>query len=101
MRFWRRRELSEAEGDVLIALVEGWTLKSHRTLDGDKRYLLHALHGEQIEITPSVVERLSARRFVQSNQKFPAATLLLTEKGRAAAKRLSSDTRSPAFPWNR
>lgn len=74
---------SAAEMQVLFALQSGWTLKSHRYLDGKKIYRLHSLNGEQIELPDAAVEPLIQRRLVHSNQKFPAATFLLTDAGYA------------------
>ncbi len=81
---WHRKEPSPAEMQVLRALHAGWTLKSHRYLNGTKIYRLHGLSGEQVELADSVVEQLVHRRWVHSNQKFPAATLLLTDAGSRA-----------------
>ncbi|MBI1297444.1 hypothetical protein GC175_21085 [bacterium] len=72
---------SAAEIQVLCAVQSGWTLKSHRYLDGKKVYRLHSLNGEEIELPDAVVEPLIQRRWVHSNQKFPAATFLLTDAG--------------------
>ena len=82
LRRLRRNRLTDPQKAVLAALLEGWTLKSHRTLDGQKTYRLHALTGEIVEVTDDVVDGLAAAALIQSNQKFPAATYLLTEKGR-------------------
>lgn len=92
--FWNNQP-GKAEQAVLAALAAGWTLKSHRTLDGEKRYRLHSLDGAVADVEPSVVERLTARRLVQSNQKFPAATYLLTDRGRDFARRLSDSPTTP------
>lgn len=89
--FWKNQP-GKAEQAVLAALADGWTLKSHRTLDGEKCYRLHALDGAVVDVEAAVIARLSAGRYVQSNQKFPAATLLLTEKGRRTATSLSSNS---------
>lgn len=75
------RALTATEIQVLCAIQAGWTLKSHRYLDGKKIYRLHSLHGEQVELPDAVVGPLIQRRFVHSNQKFPAATFLLTDAG--------------------
>lgn len=92
--FWKN-QMGKAEQVVLVALADGWTLKSHRTLDGEKHYRLHSLDGAVADVEPSVVERLTARRYLQSNQKFPAATYLLTEKGRDFAQRSSKTPGNP------
>lgn len=78
------------EGHVLRAIAGGHTLKVHRTLDGEKVYRLHPLHeGEAETIEGRVVEALREKGLIDSNKKFPAATYLLTEKGRAAALALT------------
>jgi hypothetical protein len=79
------RPLSPMERQVLRAMSQGWTLKSHRYLDGSKQYRLHPLGGEEpLDLADVPVERLVARGLIQTNHKFPAATFLLTERGRAA-----------------
>lgn len=85
-RFHRKR-LTDLQKAVLAALWEGWTLKSHRTLDGQKVYRLHGLSGEVKEVADGAVDTLVAAQLVQSNLKFPAATYLLTQKGQATALR--------------
>ncbi len=89
----RRNRLTDPQKTVLRALLEGWTLKSHRTLDGQKSYRLHGLTGEIIEIADGVVDGLAAAKLLQSNQKFPAATYLLTEKGQILATRFRESAR--------
>jgi len=86
-QWFRRNQLTDPQKTVLAALLEGWTLKSHRTLDGQKMYRLHALTGEIVEVEDGVVGNLAAAKLLQSNQKFPAATYLLTQKGQIAALR--------------
>lgn len=80
----QRKSPSAAEVQILYALQSGWTLKSHRYLDGDKIYRLHGLNGEQIDLPDTPVEVLIDRRWIHSNQKFPAATFLLTDAGHTA-----------------
>lgn len=92
-RWFRRNRLTDPQKTVLRALLEGWTLKSHRTLDGQKAYRLHALAGEVVEVADSTVEGLAAAKLLQSNQKFPAATYLLTDKGRLFAMRFRESAR--------
>jgi len=87
LKRFRRNRLTDPQRAVLAALLEGWTLKSHRTLDGQKVYRLHGLDGEVIEVADGVVDSLAAAKFLQSNQKFPAATYLLTQKGHSLATR--------------
>ena len=67
---------------VLQAMANGWTLRSHRYLDGRKEHRLRSLSGRERAIAHAVVEQLVARGLIQSNQKFPVATYLLTERGR-------------------
>lgn len=85
--------LTKAQKKVLRALINGWTLKSHRYLDGRKEYRLHPLDGPARPVSRLTVEILKARRMIGSNQKFPAATFLLTEKGKRVAAKLGE---SPA-----
>jgi hypothetical protein len=76
---------SKIETKVLCALLDGYTLKSHRYLDGTKVYQLHPLNGPTEPVQKRVVEALQAQGLIYSNQKFPAATYLLTERGRELA----------------
>ncbi len=87
--------LTQEEKRVLRALVTGWTLRAHRTLDGEKRYRLHALDGAVRPVHSRAVERLLDRGFVQSNQKFPVATFLLTDRGQERAAQLAEQAQSP------
>ncbi len=92
--FWfRRNRLTDPQKRVLSALLEGWTLKSHRTLNGQKVYRLHALSEEVIEVADTAVDGLAAAKLIQSNQKFPAATYLLTDEGNRLANRFREATR--------
>lgn len=87
--------LTKTQKKVLRALINGWTLKSHRYLDGRKEYQLHPLDGPAQPVNRLTVEILKTRRLVGSNQKFPAATFLLTEKGKRVAAKLDE---APAKP---
>jgi hypothetical protein len=72
---------------ILAALQAGCYLKIHRTLDGAKVYRLHCpADGETGgEVLPApAVDALERHGYLQSNMKFPAATLLLTERGARA-----------------
>lgn len=81
--------LSKAHERVLKALAEGLIVKSHRALDGDKVYRLHALDGSEIDdIDDEVMTELQNWKLIDSNKKFPAASYLLTEKGREVVRRL-------------
>ncbi len=84
--FWRRR-LTEADLHLLRAIAEGATLKSHRTIDGDKAYRLYPPEGEPREIPFDQVQRMLDGRLLTTNQKFPAATFLLTSRGQKAVAR--------------
>ncbi|HSM55559.1 MAG TPA: hypothetical protein VK879_05320 [Candidatus Sulfomarinibacteraceae bacterium] len=76
--------LSPAAKQLLLALGSGATLKSHRDLDGNKQYRLHPLHGEASHsVEWQTVEQLREQQLIDSNKKFPAATYLLTDKGKA------------------
>jgi hypothetical protein len=83
-------QLSPAQKRVLVALVSGCSLKSHRYLDGTKIYQLHPLTGQAETLERSTVELLSRQGLIDSNKKFPAATYWLTEKGKALATALKS-----------
>ena len=74
---------------------KGDTLKSHRDIDGNKAYKLHPLSGPAIVISGGVVDKLKKRGLISSNQKFPAATYLLTEKGKLQANLLEPDATGP------
>jgi hypothetical protein len=81
----RAERLNDEQRRVLLALRQGSHLKVHRTLDGDKVCRLHspAVEGNANveEVLLTLVDALERGGFVQSNMKFPAATLLLTERG--------------------
>jgi uncharacterized protein YjhX (UPF0386 family) len=82
-------KFSAQEKRVLIALAQGIVLKSHRTIEGEKLYQLHAMDGSPLEeIGPEVMERLKEARLIDSNKKFPAASYLLTDRGREEASAL-------------
>jgi len=64
-------------------------LKAHRTLDGTKIYRLHALDGSlHSEVEAVTMAELKAWKLIDSNKKFPAASYLLTEEGRAVAEQI-------------
>lgn len=73
---------------LLKALQQGATLKTHRTLDGAKIHKLHPLHGDAIMIKVGTVRTLERRSWIQSNLKFPVATYLLTAAGQHIAQQL-------------
>ena len=74
---------------LLLSLAAGATLKSHRDIEGRKSYKLHPLRGAATSVRYRVVQKLRHKRLLETNQKFPAATFLLTEKGSLIAGRLS------------
>ncbi len=75
--------LTPAQVELLQAIAQGLTLKSHRDLDGHKEYRLHTLAGQSSLIAWEDVEALQAAGLIDSNKKFPAATYWLTDRGRA------------------
>jgi hypothetical protein len=78
-------DLTREEAVLLHALAAGWTLKSHRDIEGHKAYRLHGRQGEEARtVARTTVAGLRARDLIDSNKKFPAATYLLTDRGRAA-----------------
>ena len=88
-------DFSPSQTRLLHALLRGDTLKSHRYLDGGKEYRLHPLNDEAVRVPPQDVRLLEDRGLLLSNQKFPAATLILSERGRRAA---ATATESAATP---
>ena len=85
-------KLSRPQERVLCALLQGATLKAHRYLDGRKVCKLHPLHGPAETIPRAVVDALKRQGLIHSNQKFPAAAYLLTEKGKTLAAALGEPT---------
>lgn len=84
--------MTPAERHILRSLAAGWTLKAHRTLDGEKNYRLHPLADAPPQpVEQETVESLRDRALLDSNKKFPAATYLLTDKGRQALVELGED----------
>jgi hypothetical protein len=100
-----RVRLTTEERTLLGALLGGCHLKVHRTVDGTKTYRLHGLQpadepGQAAacgqELPAARVEFLEHGGYLQSNMKFPAATLLLTERGRRAALGAATAARTSA-----
>jgi uncharacterized protein YjhX (UPF0386 family) len=81
--------LSQETMQILHALVQGASLKVHRTLEGAKVHKLHPLQGAAIQVKATTVRNLERRGWLRSNMKFPVATYLLTEKGSEVALQLS------------
>lgn len=92
--------LSPTQQRVLKAIIIGWALKVHRTLDGRKMYRLHPLEGQPETVRRATVKRLRDDGLIDSNKKFPAATYLLTEKGRRVASALSESDNLPLTAKN-
>lgn len=86
MTWFLRWRIHSADVDLIEKLSNGWTLKSHRFLDGQKQYKLYGFEGEEADIEWSQVQRLLRLKVISTNQKFPAATFLLTNQGQALAK---------------
>jgi len=93
-------KLSKTQKNLLRALINGDTLKSHRSLDGTKRYKLHPLDGPAETVRWTTVEALKNHGLIDSNKKFPAATYLLTEKGQQIASTLTETTSKPLSAKN-
>lgn len=81
-RFLRWR-LNSADFDLIAQLNDGFTLKSHRYLNGEKRYELTSPQGEAVEVEWKQVQKLLKLKIITTNQKFPAATFLLTRLGQS------------------
>jgi hypothetical protein len=88
--------LRSEEKEVLRALVSGYQLKSHRSMDGEKVYTLHDTATDATKpVLVATVDRLRDLGLIASNMKFPAATYLLTAEGERVAASL---TASPLRP---
>ncbi len=83
MNLFLRWRLYPADYELIGHLGSGSTLKSHRFLDGQKRYTLYGPDEEQTDVAWKQVQRLLRLKIITTNQKFPAATFLLTNKGQA------------------
>ena len=76
-------QLTPAQAELLQAIANGLTLKSHRELEGHKEYRLHALDGQSTLVAWEDVAFLQSAGLIDSNKKFPSATYWLTDSGRA------------------
>ncbi len=84
-------QLSAAHTQIIGELARGSRLQDHRNLDGDKVYQLHPLGAAlSVVIDAALMADLQRHHLLASNMKFPAATYLLTDKGMALAKSLTS-----------
>ena len=78
-------KLSPIQETVIKKLARGWTLKSHRFLDGRKLYKLYPLVGPAETVRSSTVAVLKRKGLIYSNHKFPAAAYTLTNEGKTLA----------------
>jgi len=77
-------QFSPAQRRVLVLLAAGEALlKAHRDIEGSKVYRLHPLDGAPETVERATVESLVDAGLLDSNKKFPAATFMLTDRGRA------------------
>ena len=83
--------LGSAESSTLVAMAEGWSLRSHRNIEGEKVYKLHSLNDEQVIVQPKSVQLLRTKGLIETNQKFPTATYLLTGVGQIMVQELIGD----------
>ena len=74
--------LTSAQRRVLLAMANQYSLKSHRDIDGNKVYRLHALDGASEDVSPALVQALCDKGLIDSNKKFPASTYWLTDFGK-------------------
>lgn len=93
-------KLTDDQIALLARIANGGTLKCHRYIDGVKVYRLHLLDGTVEMPSAKVVDQLKRGHHIDSNKKFPAATYLLTDKGRQAVlavtqEDLTSDFQQP------
>lgn len=86
MWWFLKRKLPDEDIALMTAIASGGTLKSHRDIDGHKMYRFYPLNGDARPIPYHQVQRLLDRGLLTTNQKFPAATFLLTSKGQQAIK---------------
>jgi hypothetical protein len=82
----RSMQPTSTQIELLQAVANGLTLKSHRDLEGHKEYRLHTLKGQSTIVVWEDVEALQAAGLIDSNKKFPSATYWLTDTGRAHLK---------------
>lgn len=96
MRLGRAATLTRQEKEVLVALVSGYQLKSHRFLDGQKTYVLHDTATDATRpVATKTVDQLRDRGLIVGNMKFPAATYMLTSEGERVAASLTSSPLRP------
>ena len=93
-------KLSPNQEKLLLDIATGGTLKAQRDLEGNKRYWLRELNGEQHAILDQDIEILKRAQLIDSNMKFPAATYLLTDNGSRFVERLTGSRTKPLFTRN-
>lgn len=82
--------LSQAQKKLLTDLQHGSQLKIVRTADGAKQYRLFTPDASSAAtVAAAVVAPMERTGLLASNMKFPAAAMLLTDKGAAAAAAIS------------
>ena len=86
MRWFLRWRLSTADLELINRLSDGFNLKSHRNLEGEKNYVLYSPDGDQVNLNWKQVQKLLRLKIITTNQKFPAATFLLTNLGQSLTK---------------
>lgn len=86
MIWFLRWRLNATDFDLIRKLSDGYTLKSHRYLDGVKHYSLYSPDGGSTDLNWTQVQKLLKLKIITTNQKFPAATFLLTNLGQTVAK---------------
>lgn len=70
--------VSKDGASILAAMANGWQLKSHRDIDGNKEFRLHSTQKEYLKVKASIVQELRRKGFIDSNKKFPVSTFWLT-----------------------
>ena len=75
-----------AQIELLSLLMQGWSLRSHRDIEGHKRFELRSLSGETQPVSLDVVQKMRKKRLIETNHKFPSATFLLTGHGEQVAQ---------------
>ncbi|MEM7800082.1 MAG: hypothetical protein AAF633_12895 [Chloroflexota bacterium] len=79
---WPR--VTQKERKLLEKIAAGGTLKSHRDINGIKKYVLYNRGHVEEAVSYNLVQALLRKNLLTTNQKVPAATFLLTTKGQKA-----------------
>lgn len=80
--------LSDSQKRILLAIANGYRLKDHRDIEGNKTFALHAPDDSSELVAREDVETLVDLGLISSNKKFPSATYWLTEAGQAIVQQL-------------